>query len=184
MQRCTACGHEEIEGVRFCSDCGTELLSNIPLQDALVQQEVKQEPSAPEALQQVVVTQPDNNQEATIGQQIGEKSELVLVFIQNGAETNIQINVKGTVSFGKFSPDIGPVDIDFENFNFPNTQYVSRKHALIIRQNNSGNTSWFLKDLGSLNGTWLNGKRINPNEEILLTVGDMVNFANLKFVVR
>ena len=55
---------------------------------------------------------------------------------------------------------------------------ISRMHAY-IGKNESG--SIFLKDLGSTNGTYLNGRRLNTNEVTYLNRGDEVRFGALEF---
>src|SRR5262245_23452916 len=45
---------------------------------------------------------------------------------------------------------------------------VSRQHARILHENDT----YYVEDLGSSNGTWLNGSRISERE--LLTEGDML----------
>ncbi|MFC1839368.1 FHA domain-containing protein [Thermodesulfobacteriota bacterium] len=44
---------------------------------------------------------------------------------------------------------------------------LSRRHARIIRKNNI----FFIEDLGSHNGTWIDGNRLKPNKEIKLNEG-------------
>src|SRR5215210_6276983 len=55
-------------------------------------------------------------------------------------------------------------------------RYLSRKHAEII-QVGSG---WMLKDLGSANGTYLNGSRVERNE--LLKTGDRIRLGDTEIV--
>ena len=59
-----------------------------------------------------------------------------------------------------------------------NDRSVSRMHAY-IGKNESGHI--FLKDLGSTNGTYLNGKRLDSNEIRLLNCGDEVRFGAMEF---
>lgn len=50
---------------------------------------------------------------------------------------------------------------------------VSRQHARIrIGLTADGTRQYFLSDLGSTNGTFLNSKRLEPNHEVMLTDGD------------
>lgn len=55
-------------------------------------------------------------------------------------------------------------------------RYLSRKHAEIIAD---GNT-WVLKDLGSANGTYLNGSRVERDE--LLKTGDRIRLGDTEIV--
>ncbi len=51
---------------------------------------------------------------------------------------------------------------------------ASREHAKIRLdlENAGGRRQYLLSDLGSTNGTYLNGKRIDPNQEVMLADGD------------
>lgn len=60
------------------------------------------------------------------------------------------------------------VDIYFSD------QEISRFQANFIYKNNR----WLLCDTKSINGTWLNGKRIEPQKECELCANDVINFAN------
>lgn len=55
---------------------------------------------------------------------------------------------------------------------------VSRKHAVLVRR---GDHLW-IGDLGSQNGTYLNGNRVRGTE--VLEIGDTVHVGNTKMVVR
>lgn len=55
-------------------------------------------------------------------------------------------------------------------------RYLSRKHAEIIAHGNS----WVLKDLGSANGTYLNGSRVERDE--LLKTGDRIRLGDTEIV--
>ena len=56
---------------------------------------------------------------------------------------------------------------------------VSRLHAIIKRD---GNRLIFM-DLGSANGTYVNGKRLNPNVEQLINHGDIVALGKMKLQI-
>ena len=55
-------------------------------------------------------------------------------------------------------------------------RYLSRKHAEIV----AVGTGWMLKDLGSANGTYLNGSRVERNE--LLKTGDRIRLGDTEIV--
>jgi hypothetical protein len=54
---------------------------------------------------------------------------------------------------------------------------ISRIHADIITKNNS----FFVKDENSTNGTYVNGNRLSPKEEVQVFDGDIITFANEEF---
>jgi len=53
---------------------------------------------------------------------------------------------------------------------------VSRQHARFIKENGT----WYLEDLGSTNGTFLNGGRIAPNKKMAIKKGDKVRFGQIE----
>ncbi len=57
---------------------------------------------------------------------------------------------------------------------------VSKKHCLVV--NKSGKI--FITDLGSTNGTWINGKRIMPNEYVAVNDGDIAKLADIQLRIR
>lgn len=67
-----------------------------------------------------------------------------------------------------------------ENDYHINNNLVSRKHAVITYDCGM----FYIEDLNSKNGTYLNDKRIIPNQKIKLTGGDRIAFANQSFVFR
>lgn len=58
-----------------------------------------------------------------------------------------------------------------------NNNAISRIHADIITKNNY----FFVKDENSTNGTYVNGNRLSPNEEVQVFDGDIITFANEEF---
>lgn len=57
---------------------------------------------------------------------------------------------------------------------------ISRAHCKILRTNGS----YFLIDLKSTNGTYLNGVRLQPHKPVPVKNGDIIRLANLDFRVR
>lgn len=63
-----------------------------------------------------------------------------------------------------------------------NDKSVSRMHAKIYRPNNSDDL--WIQDLNSTNGTYVNGKRLMPNEEISLKEDDEISFGKCVYAYR
>ena len=55
---------------------------------------------------------------------------------------------------------------------------ISRKHAFLEEEGGR----YYLTDLGSTNGTWLNGERLRPDEKKVLVNEDLVIFADVSFM--
>lgn len=57
---------------------------------------------------------------------------------------------------------------------------ISRIHAKIEKKKDQ----YFITDLNSTNGTFVNGERLLPNEQREITLGDKVSLATLRYVVK
>lgn len=57
---------------------------------------------------------------------------------------------------------------------------ISRKHCRIV----TDGYSYKIEDLNSLNGTYINGMRINANRQYAIGNGDFIRLANVEFAVR
>jgi pSer/pThr/pTyr-binding forkhead associated (FHA) protein len=66
------------------------------------------------------------------------------------------------------------LSIDIDLTRYDTQKIVSRRHAMIQRK---GDEFW-LYDLNSRNGTFVNGKRLSPREAHILKMGDVVEFGN------
>ncbi len=72
-------------------------------------------------------------------------------------------------------------DIDLSGIK--GAELVSRRHAKIILDGNTGEI--FIMDIGSTNGTYLNGKKLPPNEKVKLKDGDEIILGKtLKFLLE
>lgn len=64
------------------------------------------------------------------------------------------------------------------NFSISN-KLVSRMHLRISRE--KGSREYFVEDLNSTNGTFINGVRVEPNQKVLISDGDMLKIAVMQF---
>ena len=53
---------------------------------------------------------------------------------------------------------------------------VSRRHSRLFRKDDQ----WYLEDLGSTNGTFVNGSRIEPNKAVSVKEGDKLRFGQIE----
>ena len=65
--------------------------------------------------------------------------------------------------------------------------YVSGKHLDVWRAGNNvspGTESVFVQDLGSTNGTYINGRKLNPNEQVPISESDRIILGSEDVVYR
>jgi predicted component of type VI protein secretion system len=105
-------------------------------------------------------------QVVTIGQ-IGAKLRLK---ITAGNAVGKEVTVDDELLLGREVPGEGRLEDDIE---------LSRKHARIARR---AEGEWVIEDLGSRNGTFVNGARID--EQVLLAAGDAIELGGTKLVVQ
>ncbi|MCO6430213.1 MAG: FHA domain-containing protein [Deltaproteobacteria bacterium] len=91
--------------------------------------------------------------------------QLKLELVQPAGNTELARLQGGQVLLGR-EPDDGGIVV-------PN-QAISRNHALIAKVRNH----WFYKDLGSTNGSWINGIQAREGVWKLIRPGDMVQMAD------
>ena len=84
----------------------------------------------------------------------------------------INIDVGRNFSIGRFDAVIGSKQSDFE-FD-KNTKAISRRHAVIERAADG----YYIVDIGSSAGTFVNNERIVPNAMYRISDGDRVSFGN------
>jgi hypothetical protein len=168
---CANCRHQNISGAVFCSECGAPLT---PVSSAthdigsLRDQEVAPPPKVPI---ETPIEMP------SVPSQGLADNWLTLHLLDTGQM--LQLAERNEFTLGRISEGqpIMP-DIDLSPYQ-AYANGVSRLHAVIKR----GMDSIVLMDLGSANGTFLNGKRLNPNVERDLANGDVIALGRLKIQV-
>ncbi|MCL6580111.1 MAG: FHA domain-containing protein [Firmicutes bacterium] len=99
---------------------------------------------------------------------LGGESDFALIHIGTGA----RLLVKDGAVLGRE----GDVRRDF----FEPLRKVSRRHAIVRR---TGSGRWTIADMGSRNGTYVNGERLPVDVPKPLQAGDIVKLADQSFVV-
>jgi hypothetical protein len=65
-----------------------------------------------------------------------------------------------------------------DSFIFINDASVSKAHCSILLETVSGRVRFVLQDLNSSNGSFVNGRKINPTTQILLQPNDIISIGN------
>jgi hypothetical protein len=95
--------------------------------------------------------------------------------VQDHSEAPIRVSIQDQLVIGRAVSDgSDDVDIDLTLYG-AQRQGVSRRHVMIIREGNLLKVA----DLGSTNGTYLNGVRLQPHQPRLLRTGDRLSLGEL-----
>ena len=182
MHTCPNCSYENRPGVVFCENCGTSLIgssANIETQmisDAEVPEKVPPISELKAAVQVPEAAEPSETGTATF-------PEEGLLRLEISETTNpIIMMIEKSVMFGRRDATAGSMpDVDLT----PYAGYrmgVSRRHAEIrLDQETRQLNIW---DLGSSNGTFLNGDRLISHRPYTVSDGDSVRFGQLGVKVR
>jgi len=159
---CPNCKHEEIDGAIFCSECGMQLVrSEAGTTQKISPEEADRMPTSP----------------LEMGVPNANNVWISLHMLDSGQILPISDRAEFTMGRISDSQPIMP-DIDLSSFKAYDNG-VSRLHAVIRRSSGSV----IVMDLGSSNGTYVNGARLTPNMEQPLHHGDVVALGKLKMQV-
>lgn len=160
MKKCPYCGYENREGLLFCEDCGQGLAGPIAA------------PTLP--TRNLGETSTELSAKATWGTASLSKTSAVVVHIRDETEPII-LELADQLIIGRTdtsSPRQPQIDL---------TPYgalekgVSRIHAAIERSDDV----LTIVDMGSSNGTFLNGQRLLADQPRVLRDGDEIRFGKL-----
>ncbi|HEY9153384.1 MAG TPA: FHA domain-containing protein [Anaerolineales bacterium] len=163
---CSNCKHTNMAGAMFCSECGAQLIGA----DLFTTQNM--------ATGQVQdAAKPDFSSSKPAAPAVAVDAWMTLHLMDTGQM--LPLSDRSEFTLGRISEGqpIMP-DIDLSPYQ-AYASGVSRLHA-VIRQVGSRAT---MMDLGSANGTYINGKRLNPNVEQTLNNGDVIALGKLKMQV-
>ncbi len=159
MITCHYCAYENLEGTLFCERCGQSLYAEV---GGTVS--TKQLDNPPDELG----TKP------TWGTARFDRQSSIIVHIRDAPEPILLQPAQETV-LGRLDPASGTApDLDLTPYGALE-KGVSRMHAAIRR----GEDTLTLVDLGSVNGTHLNGQRLIPNQPRVLRDGDEIRLGKL-----
>jgi pSer/pThr/pTyr-binding forkhead associated (FHA) protein len=97
------------------------------------------------------------------------------LLVLRGLKINVEYPIyEGRNTIGRFADK--PVDIDLLSQEFVEQIWCSRQHAAIIYSNGV----IAIEDLNSLNGTWVNGARVQAGQQRQLKAGDIVQIGTVQ----
>lgn len=207
--KCPHCGTENLDGALFCDECGASLTGAAPSAPAAAPEAPPAPPPAAPAAPAATGTiqcptcHHENPPEARFCENCGAAlapagapataapasaapevaappaPAAVLVLADSGTELPLDFS-KGEVLIGRADPvsRVFP-DVDLT----PHGGYeagVSRRHCRIFRQGDQ----FFVEDLGSTNGTRLNGQVIPPNQPYPLPDGATLELGLLRLTFK
>jgi len=164
MILCSNCQHENVSGAVFCAECGAQLdgvetLTTHNITDEEIAEGLGTDEPRPEP--------PSSPTNSWISLHLMDSGKILPLATRN--EFTL-----GRLSEGQ---PIMP-DIDLTPYQ-AYASGVSRLHAVVKRDVER----IFVMDLGSSNGTYLNGRRLSPHMEEDLKHGDVVALGKLKIQV-
>ena len=161
---CSNCQHENVSGTLFCVECGTQLDGV----ETLTTQAITQDQIANDLKNRNASVEPPSSP---------ANSWISLHLMDSGKILPLASRTEFTMGRLSEGQPIMP-DIDLTPYQ-AYASGVSRLHAVIKREAERT----VVMDLGSSNGTYLNGRRLNPHTEEVLKHGDVVALGKLKIQV-
>jgi len=161
MRTCPYCAYVNREGVLFCEECGQPFIGSQAL---------------------LATSQLDSEERSTLRGRVAwgtarfDRRSAVIVRVRGAAEP-LTLIPKDELVLGRSDAHSRIVpDVDMAPYGAAE-QGVSRRHAVIRR----GEDTLTLVDLGSTNGTHLNGQRLIPHQPRVLRDGDEIRMGKLVF---
>ena len=164
MITCKNCQHKNVPGTLFCSECGAQLDGV----ETLNTQSITQEEIAKDLKKRSAAMEPPSSP---------ANSWISLHLMDSGKILPLASRSEFTMGRLSEGQPIMP-DIDLTPYQ-AYASGVSRLHAVVKRDGNRT----IVMDLGSSNGTYLNGRRLNPHMEEELRHGDVIALGKLKIQV-
>lgn len=164
MIKCSNCQYENVSGTLFCAECGVQL-DGI---ETLTTQSITQDQIAEDLKTRNAAMEPPSSP---------ANSWISLHLMDSGKILPLASRTEFTMGRLSEGQPIMP-DIDLTPYQ-AYASGVSRLHAVVKREADRT----VVMDLGSSNGTYLNGRRLNPHTEEELKHGDVVALGKLKIQV-
>jgi pSer/pThr/pTyr-binding forkhead associated (FHA) protein len=163
MITCVVCRNREQEGELFCSECGSRLASNWP--SAVPASNQTTAYAAANRIREMVAAPP-----AVAGANLPGQITLTI----NGAAQPVVLNGRNEYVLGREGHEQVVPEVNLNPYG-ARDKGVSRVHAALRRDRGQV----FLIDLGSSNGTRLNGQLVPAHQPALVASGDEIRLGKL-----
>ena len=164
---CPNCHHEELPGSLFCGECGAQLV----VSETPTTQYIRKNPS-----DILAVKPPAQTSSVSQPNSAAADAAVSLHIVENGQILHLAGQTEFTIGRTADGQPILP-DVDLSLFE-AYAQGVSRLHAALKIHNQRV----VITDLGSSNGTRVNGQKIVPHVDYPLNHGDMIALG--KFAIQ
>ncbi|MFC1975430.1 FHA domain-containing protein [Chloroflexota bacterium] len=168
MTKCPFCSTSHVANTVFCNECGNYLLEEDQRKtDPLENGETGWTGETTDGPRETPASQP-NAKPVVVQLKIGDRHR------------EIEISLDKIINIGRVDPTttIFPeVDLTDEG---PPAKSVSRRHARILKQENMVK----LEDMGSVNGTFINGTRLDPYMPEAISDGDLLQLGKLSIKIK
>ncbi len=151
MVICSNCGHQNLEGSLFCGQCGVALTSIS------------------------VGTKKLGTDELEAGGDKLDAEHIIFLHVM-GHDDPITVQVNVQIVLGRISDEAGgdKAHLNLDGYGAESLG-ISRRHALLSRDE----IRLHLSDLGSTNGTFLNGQRVGENAYAVVRDGDEIRLGQM-----
>lgn len=172
QSKCSTCGHVNRAGVLICENCGTAL---IPAASATILGTQKLDKQSTEAAAaEAKISTSEMRSLISNGPEQFDETMILRLEIE-GATTPILVYPHAETSLGRRDPAGGTIpDVDLTSYA-AYRMGVSRRHALLKLKD----ARLHLVDLGSSNGTMLNGVRLAPHQPRTIRDGDTITLGKM-----
>jgi pSer/pThr/pTyr-binding forkhead associated (FHA) protein len=172
MPFCTQCGHDNPEGSRFCSNCGTPL-RRAPAQTGQPDRPVHERPA--ESTSTMSLSGIEAQEEAGRAEDLSAADQAAVDALPVGSALLVVKRGPNAGSRFLLDSDLTTAGRHPQSDIFLDDVTVSRRHAEFRRVSDK----FSVRDVGSLNGTYVNRERI---DEAALSNGDEVQIGKYRLV--
>ncbi|MFZ4815286.1 MAG: FHA domain-containing protein [Phototrophicaceae bacterium] len=101
-------------------------------------------------------------------------ADTVSIVVAGYTNDSLTLHLRKPKTFGGSADNSNEHHVDLSKYDASNNG-VSRRHAILIYADGE----FFVEDLGSLNGTYVNGDKLNPHEPVTINNGEELRLGQL-----